>query len=124
MIDLDRIADDDLPLEMSISAITLAELTAGPHATTQTSERVRRQSTLQRAEASFDPIPFDAAAARAYGEMFAGARGRGRKARGGRAVDLLIAASAVAAAMPLFTCNPDDFRGIDGLEIVAVKVVG
>lgn len=115
VIDLERVAPDNLPAELAIAAVTLAELTAGPHATNDLAERARRQDRLQRVEATFEPIPFDAAAARAYGRVYAAAVAAGRKARGQRAVDLLIAATALAAELPLHTRNPDDFRGLDAV---------
>ena len=121
VIDLESIDPADLPLEIAVSAVTMAELAAGPHATSDPAERARRQDRLQRAEATFDPLPFDAAAARAYGRVFAAVRSAGRQARGRRAVDLLIAATAVAAGLPLYTRNPDDFASVsDLLDIVAV----
>lgn len=120
VIDLGRLADRDLPDELAISAITMAELAAGPHATDDLAERARRQERLQRAESVFVPLPFDDAAARAYGRIYASVRAAGRKARGRRAVDLLIAATALAAALPLYTCNPDDFQHLDGLVVIAV----
>jgi hypothetical protein len=99
----------------------MAELAAGPHATQDTDERARRQDRLQRAEAVFDPLPFDAEASRAYGRVFAAVIAAGRKARGARAVDLLIAAVACSKELPLYTRNPDDFQALDGLvEIIAV----
>ena len=121
VIDLELIASDRLPLELAISAITLAELSAGPHATRDPAERARRQDRLQRAEATFEPLPIDAAAARAYGRVYAAVAAAGRKARGKRAVDLLIAATALAADLPLYTRNPEDFAGLSDLvEIVGV----
>jgi predicted nucleic acid-binding protein len=121
VIELERVAADALPAEVAVSAITFAELAAGPHATDDLTERARRQDRLQRAEATFEPIPFDAAAARAYGLVYAAIISAGRKARRRRAVDLLIAATAVAAEIPLYTRNPSDFGGLDGvLEIVTV----
>jgi predicted nucleic acid-binding protein len=96
----------------------MAELSAGPHATEDDDERARRQDRLQRAEAAFDPLPFDSEAARAYGRIYAAVTGAGRKARGPRAVDLLIAATSIAAGLPLFTRNQDDFRGLEGLVSV------
>jgi predicted nucleic acid-binding protein len=115
VIDLDQIEVGQLPRELAISALTMAELAAGPHATRDTAERARRQDRLQRAEASFDPLPFDGGAARAYGRIYAAVVATGRKARGPRAVDLLIAATALAANLPLYTRNVDDFRGIEHL---------
>ena len=120
VIDLQRVAAADLPEELAVSAITLAELAAGPLATADPAERARRQDRLQRAEATFDPLPFDVAAARAYGRVYAAVASAGRKARGRRAVDLLIAATAVAAGLPLYTCNPVDFDHLEDLEIVTV----
>ena len=121
VIDLENVAPGDLPGELAISAIKLAELAAGPHATTDSQERARRQDRLQRTEATFEPLPVDAAVARAYGRIYAAVANAGRKARGARSLDLLIAATALAAELPLYTRNPDDFRGTETLiEIVAV----
>lgn len=121
VIDLGTIDPGRLPGELAVSAITMAELAAGPHATTDATERARRQDRLQRAEAVFDPLPFDIGAARAYGRVYAAVAVAGRKARGRRAVDLLIAATAVAADLPLYTRNPDDFEGLAGLlDVVGV----
>ena len=121
IIDLEQIEQADLPLELAVSAITIAELAAGPHATAEPAERARRQDRLQRAEATFEPLPVDAEVARAYGRVYAAVAASGRKARGRRAVDLLIAATAVAVGLPLYTRKPDDFVGLsDLLEIVSV----
>src|SRR5207248_7431593 len=121
LIDLDTLDPAQLPTEVAISAITMAELAAGPHATTDADERARRQDRLQRAEAAFDPLPFDADAARAYGRIYSAVVATGRKARGARAIDLLLAATACAAGLPLYTRNPDDFRAIgDLVEVVTV----
>ncbi len=98
----------------------MAELAAGPHATRDSDERARRQDRLQRAEAAFDPLPFDGDAARAYGRVFASVMSAGRKARGARAVDLLIAAAALSAGLPLCTRNGDDFRALEHLVEVVV----
>ena len=115
VIGLEQIQPADLPEEVAISAITLAELAAGPHAATDADERSRRQDRLQRTEAAFDALPFDADAARAYGRIFSAVSSAGRKPRGARAVDLLIAASALAANLPLYTRNPDDFVALEHL---------
>jgi predicted nucleic acid-binding protein len=122
VIDLGGIDPDALPERISISAITMAELAAGPHATDDPAERARRQDRLQRAEFTFDPLPFDADAARAYGRIYASVLAAGRKARGRRAVDLLIAAIALANDLPVYTRNPDDFVHLDGLRVVAIAV--
>jgi predicted nucleic acid-binding protein len=115
VIDLDHIDVSQLPEELAVSTITMAELSAGPHATDDASERARRQDRLQRAEATFDPLPFGGESARAYGLIYAAVVAAGRKARGPRAVELLIAATALAGNVPLYTRNIDDFRGIEHL---------
>lgn len=121
VIDIELLSPLQLPVEVAISAITMAELAAGPHATTDPDERGRRQDRLQRAEAVFDPLPFDADAARAYGRIYSAVTAAGRKARGARAVDLLIAATACSANLPLYTRNPEDFAALDDLvEIIAL----
>jgi predicted nucleic acid-binding protein len=104
-----------------ITAVTLAELSVGPLVTDDESERIARQAHLQQAETDFDPLPFDAAAARAFGRVAASLRRSGRKTSA-RAYDAMIAATAVANELPLYTCNSVDFAGIDGLEIVAVPL--
>jgi predicted nucleic acid-binding protein len=121
VIDFESIDGTDLPAELALSAVTIAELAAGPHATADPAERARRQDRLQRVEAIFEPLPVDAAVARAYGRVYAAVAVGGRKARGRRAFDLLIAATAVAAGLPLYTRNADDFAGLsDMLEIVTI----
>ncbi|MBS1836092.1 MAG: type II toxin-antitoxin system VapC family toxin [Actinobacteria bacterium] len=121
VIDLEHLGVEDLPAEVAISAITMAELAAGPHATADAEERGRRQDRLQRTEAAFDPLPFTTEAARAYGRVFAAVAASGRKSRGARAVDLLVAATALAEGLPLVTRNLDDFRHLDDLiEVIAV----
>jgi predicted nucleic acid-binding protein len=110
----------ELPDVVSISAITLAELSAGPHYTSDPQERARRLDILQRAEAEFDPLPFDAEAARAFGRVSAAVLADGRRPRG-RIPDLMIASVAVAHGLPLFTTNPNDFDGLgDLLTVVPV----
>jgi tRNA(fMet)-specific endonuclease VapC len=106
----------DAPL---ISAITLAELSVGPLVATTDGERAARLAHLQQAEADFEPLPFDEDAARAFGQVAASLRRPGRKSSA-RAYDAMIAAIAIANDLPLYTCNPDDFAGIEGLELVAV----
>jgi predicted nucleic acid-binding protein len=121
VIDFPEIELERLPEEIAISALTLAELAAGPHATTDPAERARRQDRLQRAEATFEPLPVDANVARAYGRIYAAVMASGRQARGRRAMDLLIAATAVAAGLPLYTRNPEDFSGLsDVVQIIAI----
>ena len=121
IIDLASLDVDALLIEAAISSITLAELAAGPHATDDPAERARRQDRVQRTEAQFDPIPFDVNAARAFGRIYAAVAAAGRKARGPRAVDLMIAAVALAQDLPLYTRNPKDLGGLKGLvDIVSV----
>jgi predicted nucleic acid-binding protein len=108
-----------LPDEAAVSAITFAELAAGPHLASSRVEGARRQARLQQLEATFDPIPFDAAAARCFGEVVAAISDRGRSHRG-RVVDLLIAATALANDVTLYTRNSHDFVGLDAL----IRVVG
>jgi tRNA(fMet)-specific endonuclease VapC len=112
-------AIDALPDAAFITAVTLAEMSVGPLVATTDEDRVARQAHLQAAEADFDPLPFDAAAARAFGGVAASLRRSGHKATA-RAYDAMIAATAVAAGLPVYTCNPSDFIGIDGLEVVEV----
>ena len=119
---MERIPENALPHELAISAITLAELAASPHATDDPAERASRQDRLQRAESTFDPMPFDASTARAYGRVYAAVLTAGRKARGRRAIDVLIAATALANELPLYTRNPSDFAGLESvLEVVGVE---
>ena len=121
LIDLDVIDPERLPRELAISAITLAELAAGPHATKDAAERARRQDRLQRTEATFEPLPVDGNVARAYGRVYAAVTASGRKARGRRATDLFIAATALATDLPLYTRNPADFAGLSELlDVITV----
>ena len=121
VIDLEKLDPAQLPSEVAVSALTMAELAAGPHATADPEERGRRQDRLQRVEAAFGPLPFDTDAARAYGRVFSAVMISGRKARGARAVDLLVAATALAAGLPIYTRNGDDFLPLtDLVEVVVV----
>ncbi len=108
-----------LPEHPQISAITLAELSVGPLVATDETERAARLAHLQQAESDFEPIPFDVDAARSFGQVAASLRRSGRRASA-RACDAMIAAIALANELPLYTCNPDDFTGIDGLDVVSV----
>lgn len=117
---LPRLADPtQLPDEPLITTITLAELSVGPLVASSARERAARQAHLQQAEADFDPLPFDARAARAFGRVAAGLRRSGRKPAA-RSYDAMIAAIALANELPVYTCNPDDFRGIPGLRVIGV----
>lgn len=121
-----RIDPAELPDEMAISAITLAELSAGPHEVRRNEEqaaydehveRARRLDVLQRTEHEFDPIPFDVEAARIYGRVCAAVVAAGRKPRR-RIADLMIASVAIAEGLPLYTTNPQDFVGLEELLTV------
>jgi hypothetical protein len=119
---LSRITDAaTLPDEPLITAVTLAELSVGPLVASSDDERAARQAHLQQAEADFDPLPFDAQAARAFGRVAASLRRAGRKVKA-RAYDAMIAATAMANGLPLYTCNPNDYSGIDGMEVVPVPL--
>ena len=118
LIDHDILDSELLPDESAISAVTLAELAAGPHATRDAQERARRQDRLQWAAATWDALPFDAEAARMYGRLFAATRAAGQSSRA-RMADLLIAATASANGLPLYTRNPSDFAALKRL----VKVI-
>ena len=118
---LPRLADPSaLPSEPLITAITLAELSVGPLVAVDEQERAARQAHVQQAEADFTPLPFDAAAARAFGRVAASLRRAGRKSAA-RAYDAMIAGIAIANDLPIYTCNPADFSGIDELHVVAVE---
>lgn len=117
---LPRLRDPSvLPDDPTISAITLAELSVGPLVAADDGERAARQAHVQQAEADFTPVPFDAAAARAFGRVANDLRRAGRK-RQARAYDALIAATAIADDLPVYTVNPDDFAGITNLRVVEV----
>jgi tRNA(fMet)-specific endonuclease VapC len=119
---LQRLTDPSaLPAEPLVTAVTLAELAVGPLVAKGDRERAARQAHLQQAEADFVPLPFDASAARAFGGVAASLRRAGRKTAA-RAYDAMIAATAIANDLPIYTCNPDDFSGIDGLEVIGVPL--
>jgi predicted nucleic acid-binding protein len=116
---LETIDRSRLPGEIAISALTLAELSSGPYAAGSEPDRARRQDHLQRIEAGIECLDFDAACARSYARVFSAARGVGRQARGARAIDLMIAATARAHELPLYTLNASDLRGLEELiEII------
>ena len=110
-----------LPLEPLITTVTLTELSVGPLVARDERERAARQAHLQEAEADFDPLPFDRASARAFGQVAASLCRSGRKTTA-RAYDALIAATAMAHRLPVYTCNAADFQGIDGLHVVPVRL--
>ncbi len=109
----------ELPDTMLVTAVTLGELSYGPHATDDPAKRAGRTAVLQHVEATFDPLPYDQGSARLYGQICAAVRATGRQPRK-RASDLMIAATAASNDLPLYTANPDDFKGAEGL----VEVVG
>ncbi|MFV0451818.1 MAG: type II toxin-antitoxin system VapC family toxin [Propioniciclava sp.] len=120
LIMLAGLSPESLPAEPDICSITLAELSVGPLVTTDDAVRAARQAHLQQAEADFDPIPFDAEAARAFGTIAATLRTSGRKPAA-RAYDALIAAVGLARSLPLYTANPRDFADLPGLDVYAVR---
>ncbi len=120
VVDHDLVDVSLLPDSTAIAAITLAELAAGPHATNDRAERARRQDRLQWASSTWEPLPFDAECARAYGRLYAAMRVRARSPRA-RVADLLIAATAVAYGLPVYTRNPGDLQALGALvQVVAV----
>lgn len=122
VIGIDEVDGARLPDEVAISALTLAELSSGPHTAANELERARRQDRTQRFEAEADVLAFESRCARAYGQIYAAVAAAGRKARGNRAVDLMIAASAMAYELPLYTLNPNDLRGVEELiEIIDAR---
>jgi predicted nucleic acid-binding protein len=121
VIHLAGLSPEQLPLKPLITTVTLAELSVGPLTAESETAAIERQSHLQMAEADFEPLPFDVAAARSFGHVSPSLRRAGRKAKA-RTFDAMIAAIALAGNLPVYTCNPGDFSGIDGLEVVAVPV--
>lgn len=126
LLDTSVLIDPDtaaaLPEEGAISTLSLAELAAGPYAVRTTADQARRQQRIQWAEASFEALPFDETCARAYGTVYAAVVAAGRKPRGPRMLDLLIAATSIAHEIPLYTRNARDLAGLGGLlEVVDVK---
>ncbi len=109
----------ELPETMLVTAVTLGELSYGPHATADPAKRAGRVAVLQHVEATFDPLPYDQGSARLYGQICSAVRAAGRQPRK-RASDLMIAATAASNELPLYTANPDDFKGAEGL----VEVIG
>ncbi|MGE0158589.1 MAG: PIN domain-containing protein [Gemmatimonadales bacterium] len=120
VVDHDVVDAERLPDEAAISAVTLAELAAATHATSDALERARRQDRLQWAAQTWDPIAFDAEAARAFARIAAALHHAGRPVRP-RVADLLIASIAAANALPLYTRTPAAFAGLE--EIVRVVAV-
>ncbi len=120
VVALGQVTAEQLPDEPLIGAVTLAELSLGPLVASDPAEAARRQLVLQQVEADFEPLPFDASCARAFGLVAASLRASNRKVRP-RALDALIAATALAHGLPLFTANPRDVVGIDGLDVREVS---
>jgi hypothetical protein len=122
VIAIDELDGTRLPEEICVSMLTVAELSAGPHAVADELSKARRQDRLQRFEADVEALSFDLRCARAYGRVYAAVAATGRKARGARPVDLLIAATALANHLPLYTRNPKDLQGLEDLiEIIDVS---
>lgn len=119
LILIDRLDARYLPEQPVITAVTLTELSVGPLVTDDEHERAARQLRLQQTEAAFEPLPFDVAAARSFGRVAASLRRAGRKPKA-RTFDAMIAATALAHDLPVHTCNPQDFEGMEGLRVVPV----
>jgi predicted nucleic acid-binding protein len=121
VIRLGEVDPQRLPTESVITTVTLAELTVGPLVAVDPADRAARQQHLQQAEADFgDPLPFDAAAARAFGPIAAALRAAGRKPKA-RTFDAMIAAVAISEDLPLYTFNAKDFAST-GAEIVDLNL--
>lgn len=121
VVDLGSLDPSRLPVEIAVSALTLAELSAGPHGARDDVARARRQLQLQQVEVEFETVSFSPPCARAYGRVYAAVEGVGRKPRGRRAIDLMIAATALAHDLPLYTRNGKDLRGVEALiEVIEV----
>jgi predicted nucleic acid-binding protein len=119
VIALGEVDAELLPPDSAVSALTLAELAGGPAVAEDQAERARRQERLQTVEATFESLPFDPLCARAHGRVYSAVVTAGRKPRGARIIDLMIAATALAHALPLYTLNASDLRGLgDLIEIV------
>ena len=111
----------ELPGTILITAVTLGELSFGPHATEEPVKRAGRVAVLQHVEAIFDPLPYDQGAARLYGQICAAVHAAGRQPLR-RTSDLMIAATAASNRLPLYTANPDDFKGAEGfVEVVGIQ---
>lgn len=106
-------------VEAAISAASLAELHFGVLVADDPNERARRLQRLGGIEATFDPLPIDAAVAREWGKLAAAVAERGRKPRR-RSVDLAIAATANVHDAVLLTRDVKDFRVLEGLVDVRV----
>jgi predicted nucleic acid-binding protein len=121
-VDIRHLDASVFPTEIAISSLTLGELATGPHAAKDELTRARRQSHLQFVETNVETLPFDSPCARAFGVVYAAVERTGRKPRGGRAIDLMIAATALAHDLPLYTRNAKDLRRLEDLiEIVDVS---
>jgi len=120
IIDLPALTEDALPFIAAVATVTLAELGAGLHTARNPVERATRLTRLQVVEASIEPLAFDTSAARHYSHLVAlilGARQNPRPRR----LDLMIAATAQAHELPLYTRNPRDFRALrTAMTVVAV----
>jgi predicted nucleic acid-binding protein len=118
-VGLGQVDIQKLPAEMAVSTLTLAELASGPVAAADPIEQARRMEHVQRIESSFEALPFDAHCARAFARVYAAIAAAGRKPRGSRTIDLLIASTALAHRLPIYTLNAVDLRGLDDrIEIV------
>jgi predicted nucleic acid-binding protein len=107
-------ADSPGELEGAISAASLAELHFGVLVADDADERARRAQRLGIVEATFEPLPIDAAVGREWGKLAAAVAARGGRPRR-RAIDLAIAATANVHGVPLVSGNAKDFAVLEGL---------
>ena len=121
VIDLNKLPPSVLPTTSLISAITLAELLQGVHLANGPVQRAIRLERIRAVEASFpEPLSFDSAAAREYATLVALVLGAGRNPKP-RRLDLMIAATAAAIKVPIFTRNAKDLAGLHNrLKVISV----
>lgn len=108
-----------LPDEAAISVASLAELHYGVLVARDEvrQERLRRLGAI---ESTFEPLPIDAAVARAFAAVAHAVKSAGRQPRA-RIMDLWIAATALTHGLPLYTRNLDDFAALS--ELVEVRPI-
>jgi predicted nucleic acid-binding protein len=120
VIDLKYLTPSQVPHIPELTSITLTELYQGVSMASTVSERALRLEVLNAANNEFDPLPYDGEAASRYGTLAALMVEQGRSPKS-RRMDLMIAAVASVHELPLYTRNPDDFKGLESLvRVIAV----
>ncbi|MFI6153875.1 type II toxin-antitoxin system VapC family toxin [Kitasatospora sp. NPDC051170] len=120
VIDLPQIDPRLLPAEAAVASIVLAELSQGVAMAKDPVEMLARAQRLADVEAEFATVPFDREAARRFGTLVA-LTIRAKRDPRPRRMDLMIAATAAAHGLPLYTRNASDFVGLEqGVEVVPV----